>query len=303
MGASTANCASEAFVTESVAAVPATTLVAGTTPITGVPSGAYLINNGGLLGSATISPDIGEVRWWPQSQGHIPSNSVVADGSSKNRTGAFAALFAQLVYSSTVTFTNGSAVIAWAGNSLSVGDKIKFFTSGSLPTNFTAGTHGYAVGTEYCVVAAGLSTSQFEVASTCGGSAITAGSAGSGTQTAVNAPWGDGDGSTTFTLPKLIGDFIRGFDDGAGIDTNRQFGAEQLDAFQGHFHSVSQNAAEKAGVIAGSDWTNGTGSTVTLPPATITIGSPITDGVNGTPRTAAETRPRNMTLLPIIRYQ
>jgi hypothetical protein len=30
---------------------------------------------------------------------------------------------------------------------------------------------------------------------------------------------------------------------------------------------------------------------------------PLTDGTDGTPRTAAETRPRNNTLLPIIRYQ
>jgi hypothetical protein len=76
----------------------------------------------------------------------------------------------------TATFTNSSAVIG-ATNSFVVGQAVVFTNSGgALPTNFTAGT-------VYYVITTGLSSTQFEVASSIGGSAITAGSAGTGTQT------------------------------------------------------------------------------------------------------------------------
>ena len=78
----------------------------------------------------------------------------------------------------TVTFTNGSAVIGWASNSLEAGTPIVFTTTGGLPTNFTAGT-------TYYVIATGLSTSQLQVSATPGGAAIVAGSAGSGVHTAT----------------------------------------------------------------------------------------------------------------------
>lgn len=76
-----------------------------------------------------------------------------------------------------VAFTNGSAVIT-ATNTLVVNQPIYFQNSGgALPTNFTSGT-------VYYVIATGLSTSQFEVATSSGGTGVLAGSAGSGTQTA-----------------------------------------------------------------------------------------------------------------------
>jgi hypothetical protein len=75
----------------------------------------------------------------------------------------------------TATFTNSSASIG-ATNTLSAGQTVQFITTGTLPTNF-------AVGTTYYVISTGLSGSAFEVSATSGGSAITAGSAGSGTQT------------------------------------------------------------------------------------------------------------------------
>lgn len=77
----------------------------------------------------------------------------------------------------TVTFSNGSPVLT-AANSLAVNQPVRLSTTGSLPTNFVAAI-------PYFVVSAGLSGSQFEVAATQGGTAIVAGSAGSGTQTAT----------------------------------------------------------------------------------------------------------------------
>jgi len=81
-------------------------------------------------------------------------------------------------YTSTVTFTNGSASIGWASNVLVAGVAVRLTTTGTLPTNF-------ATGTTYYVISTGLSSSNFELSATRGGAAITAGSAGSGTQTAA----------------------------------------------------------------------------------------------------------------------
>lgn len=90
-------------------------------------------------------------------------------------------------YGGTVTFTNSSAVISYA-NTFTAGQPIQFVTTGALPTNF-------AINTTYYVIATGLTTSQFEVSATKGGSAITAGSAGSGTQQVL----------TTFVRPFSVG--------------------------------------------------------------------------------------------------
>lgn len=44
---------------------------------------------------------------------------------------------------------------------------------------------------------------------------------------AIGTLYGAGDGSTTFKLPDLRGEFIRGFDDGRGVDTGRVIGSSQ----------------------------------------------------------------------------
>lgn len=91
----------------------------------------------------------------------------------------------KIIGSRTVTFTNGSAVIS-ATNTFVAGDVVSFSTTGTLPTNF-------ATVTAYYVISTGLSGSQFEVSATAGGSAISAGSAGTGTQTCTDVgrpvPW------------------------------------------------------------------------------------------------------------------
>lgn len=43
----------------------------------------------------------------------------------------------------------------------------------------------------------------------------------------IGTVYGAGDGSTTFNLPDLRGEFIRGFDDGKGIDSGRVIGSTQ----------------------------------------------------------------------------
>jgi len=71
-------------------------------------------------------------------------------------------------------------------------------------------------------------------------------------------------------------------------------GIGQADAFQGHRHSITA-----WGYVAGSQCQEGSGFTIN---STI-VGDSITDGVNGTPRTANETRPVNMSVVWIMRVK
>lgn len=54
---------------------------------------------------------------------------------------------------------------------------------------------------------------------------------------AIGTTFGAGDGFTTFNVPDLRGEFIRGWDDGRGVDGNRPFGSGQEMQLQSHNHS------------------------------------------------------------------
>lgn len=49
---------------------------------------------------------------------------------------------------------------------------------------------------------------------------------------AIGTTYGAGDGRSTFNLPDLRAEFLRGWDDGRGIDSGRAFGSAQSDAIR-----------------------------------------------------------------------
>lgn len=114
---------------------------------------------------------------------------------------------------------------------------------------------------------------------------------------AIGTLYGAGDGSTTFNLPDLRGEFVRGWDNGRGIDTGRVFGSAQLDQLQGHQHSA-RIAQGVTGVAAGPNegiWNSG------VSPISNVVLDAISDGTNGVPRVGSETRPRNRAFLYCIK--
>ena len=111
---------------------------------------------------------------------------------------------------------------------------------------------------------------------------------------AIGTTWGAGDGTTTFNIPDFRGEFLRGWDHGRGVDAARTFASYQDDAMQGHIHGITTYQS------SGGSSRVGTGNT-TLEGSGVTTGSPQTDGSNGTPRTAAETRPRNKSVIFCIK--
>lgn len=56
---------------------------------------------------------------------------------------------------------------------------------------------------------------------------------------AIGTTYGAGNGFDTFNLPDLRGEFLRGWDDGRGIDGGRNFGTVQSGSIQSHDHSAT----------------------------------------------------------------
>lgn len=141
-----------------------------------------------------------------------PSGYLLCDGAAVSRT-TYATLWAALSAQSTVTITIASpGVITWNSHPLQNGDPVRLQTTGALPTGFTANT-------TYYVVSAGANT--FQLALTRGGSAINTSGSQSGTHTAIYAPHGWGDDSTTFNVPDLRGRITAGRDNMGGTAASR----------------------------------------------------------------------------------
>lgn len=75
---------------------------------------------------------------------------------------------------------------------------------------------------------------------------------------AISTRFGAGDGSTTFALPDLRGEFIRGWDDGRGVDSGRVLGAGQVGQNASHIHTATvSNAGAHTHTVSAIAETNG----------------------------------------------
>ena len=123
---------------------------------------------------------------------------------------------------------------------------------------------------------------------------------------AIGTNYGEGNGSTTFTLPDMRGKFLRGWDDSQGNDPDAagrtaqstggqsgdNVGSVQADAFQGHTFNIDRRAVYD---ISGGSVGKHQDSSPTNPSEIIS------DGINGEPRTTSETRPKNVSVMYIIK--
>lgn len=77
---------------------------------------------------------------------------------------------------------------------------------------------------------------------------------------AIGTTFGSGDGTTTFNLPDLRGYFVRGYDDGRGIDPARVFGSNQATANLAHTHAGTAPPHTHTATAAGSSKFGANGS-------------------------------------------
>lgn len=109
---------------------------------------------------------------------------------------------------------------------------------------------------------------------------------------AIGTRFGSGDGSTTFNLPDLRSEFIRGWDNGRGIDAGRVIGSWQASELGSHAHASGSEALYAD--YGGGSFVNGsrTLATGSLP----SYRNALTSTVGGN-----ETRPRNIAMLYCIK--
>ena len=123
---------------------------------------------------------------------------------------------------------------------------------------------------------------------------------------AIGTTFGSGNGSTTFNVPDLRGEFIRAWDDARGVDSGRSFGSAQSSENLAHRHNTtidgvastsrSQQSQTNLTSYHTADggyegyYARGTSSSVE---ATGSVSS--TSG-------GSESRPRNIALLACIKY-
>ncbi|TBR42825.1 phage tail protein [Marinomonas agarivorans] len=126
----------------------------------------------------------------------------------------------------------------------------------------------------------------------------------------IGTLYGEGDGSTTFNVPDLRGEFIRGWDDGRGVDNERAFGSVQSESTGDHRHKVlgigstdssAGYVSENAVIASKSDgYPSNYYSYYALADSTSTNA---THGNTSNPYDSkGETRPRNIALMAYIKY-
>lgn len=126
---------------------------------------------------------------------------------------------------------------------------------------------------------------------------------------AIGTLYGVGDGTTTFNLPNLDGQFVRGWDSSGLVDPGRTFGSSQGQSFAshthaatvtdpGHSHIMSQNVG---GVTSGANFTT-TAVVGGIPPSWPTQSALTGITVANASTGGTETRPVNVALLACIKY-
>ena len=129
---------------------------------------------------------------------------------------------------------------------------------------------------------------------------------------AIGSTWGSGDGSSTFGLPDLRGEFVRGWDHSRNVDQSRNFATSQGSQNGQHSHGVtdpSHSHTQRGLALNGGSGsvaiTLGSGQSYQLgysgSQSSVTTGSAST-GISISNAGGTESRPRNVALMYIIKF-
>ena len=128
----------------------------------------------------------------------------------------------------------------------------------------------------------------------------------------IGTTYGAGDGSTTFALPDLRGEFVRGADDGRGVDAGRVLGSAQAGQNASHTHTASTSPAgghshvfENLARMPDQDRGIGNASLWSIDSTVTQTTSAVGDHIHAVTVNADggnESRPRNVAMHYIIKY-
>ena len=129
---------------------------------------------------------------------------------------------------------------------------------------------------------------------------------------------GAGDGSSTFNLPDLRGQFVRGWDNSAGVDASRVFGSTQTDQNKNHTHTtdsvtltggirkISEGFGAGGSATGVFTKTQDGNNTITGSSSTSPVGGVDFDGTHSHTISSSgggtEARPKNVALMYIIKF-
>jgi microcystin-dependent protein len=119
-------------------------------------------------------------------------------------------------------------------------------TNGSGALSFTT-VSGVPSGSVFCMAVATVPSGYLE----CNGAAVSR-TTYSVLFAVIGTAYGTGDGSNTFNLPDLRGEFIRGFDNGKGTDSGRSIASSQSAQNASHNHSISLSGTTSNKSLTGS---------------------------------------------------
>jgi len=141
---------------------------------------------------------------------------------------------------------------------------------------------------------------------------------------AIGTTWGSSGGSV-FNVPDLRGEFIRGFDNSRGVDSGRSFASSQGSQYQQHNHSASATSSSSVtdpghvhNLLYSSGSFHGSSGAVVprdggSPPGisgriasnttgvSVSTSTSVTVNNNGGTSNSSETRPRNISMIYIIK--
>ncbi|MHA3059496.1 phage tail-collar fiber domain-containing protein [Acinetobacter sp. ANC 4636] len=129
----------------------------------------------------------------------------------------------------------------------------------------------------------------------------------------IGTSFGAGDGVNTFNLPDCRGEFIRGWDDGRGIDLDRVLGSKQSGSMKSHYHGTGDfgSDAEDNWYAIVRNWEGKYTGRWVPGESNRNLNTSITGGTGGMRYTGTsnqleaadgETRPRNLAFLACIKY-
>ena len=122
---------------------------------------------------------------------------------------------------------------------------------------------------------------------------------------AISTTWGVGDGSSTFNLPDLRGQFVRGWDNSAGVDSGRSFASSQSDQNKAHNHSINDSGHNHTAGNWGGNFGGSSGALTFRNDASGTNSSIIqsaTTGISIQNDGGTEVRVKNYALMYVIKF-